>query len=87
MSALVPGNEALLKVVRKFSLLLPAQLAQLELRSYGIRAEILDEGSASVLPFDAMIYGIRLTVADADYEEASRLLDEMSDRNQSEDDA
>lgn len=70
-----------LKVVQKYSLLLPAQLAQLELRSYGINAEIIDEGVASTLPFDAMIYGIRLAVDDTNHAEATRLLDEMVERN------
>lgn len=71
-----------LKVVQKYSLLLPAQLAQLELRSYGINAEIIDEGVASTLPFDAMIYGIRLAVHEHEHAEASRILDEMVERNQ-----
>ena len=63
-----------MQIVRTYSLLIPAQLAQLELRSYGIEAEILDEGLAVNAPHFAMADGIRLAVADEDLERAKEIL-------------
>ena len=64
-----------MKVVREYTLLMPAQLAQLELRSHGIDAVILDEHMATLTPFFAMDGGIRLAVADEDYSESIKLLE------------
>lgn len=63
-----------MQVVRTYSLLIPAQLAQLELGSYGIESEILDEGLAVNAPHFAMADGIRLAVADEDLERAKEVL-------------
>ena len=63
-----------MQIVRTYSLLIPAQLAQLELRSYGIEAEILDEGLAVNAPHFAMADGIRLAVADEDLKRAKEIL-------------
>lgn len=64
-----------MKVVRQYTLLLPAQLAQLELRRHGIEAVIMDEHMATLTPFFAMDGGIRLAVADDDADEATSILD------------
>lgn len=64
-----------MKVIRTYSMLVPAQLAQLELGSYGIRAEILDEGVALNTPHFAMVSGIRLAVDALDEEKAVEILD------------
>lgn len=65
-------------VVRKYSLLLPAQLAKLELASHGIESVILDEALASLAPCFTM-GGIRLAVAEDDKQEAREILDAMMD--------
>lgn len=64
-----------MKVIRKYSLLIPAQLAQLELGSYGVESEILDEGVAVNAPHFAMVSGIRLAVADEDVAQAEKILE------------
>ena len=56
---------------------MPAQLAQLELRSHGIDCVILDEHMATLTPFFAMDGGIRLAVADEDLSESTKLLDNI----------
>ena len=73
-----------MKVVRDYSLLIPAQLAQLELRSHGIEATILDENMATVTPFFAMDGGIRLAVADEDLAEATDILNRQANRQKTE---
>lgn len=65
-------------VVREYSLLLPAQLAKLELASHGIESVILDEALASLAPCFTM-GRIRLAVAEDDEQEAGELLDAMMD--------
>ena len=67
-----------MKVVREYTLLVPAQLAQLELRSHGIEAVILDEHMANLAPFFAVDGGIRLAVADEDVADAEALLRDVS---------
>ena len=67
-------------ILRKYTLLLPAQLAKLELASYGIEAVILDEAVGSLAPCFTM-GSIRLAVADEDEEEANSLLIAMKERN------
>lgn len=67
-----------MEVLRKYTLLLPAQLAQLELRSHGIEAVILDEHMATTAPFFAMDSGIRLAVAERDLAEATVILNHES---------
>lgn len=64
-----------MKTIRKYSLLVPAQLAQLELGSHGVEAWILDEGVAAHAPHFAMTSGIRLAVADEDIELAESILE------------
>ena len=63
-----------MKVIRTYSLLITAQLGQLELGSYGIQSEILDEGLAVNAPHFAMADGIRLAVADEDLLRAEEIL-------------
>ena len=63
-----------MKVIRTYSLLITAQLGQLELGSYGIESEILDEGLAVNAPHFAMADGIRLAVADEDLLRAKEIL-------------
>ncbi|MFK7911838.1 MAG: DUF2007 domain-containing protein [Akkermansiaceae bacterium] len=66
-----------MKVVRTYSLLMPAQLAQLELRSHGIESVILDEHVAMLTPF-AMDGGIRLAVSEESLPEAQSILENAS---------
>ena len=68
-------------ILRKYTLLLPAQLAKMELGSYGIESTILDEGMGSNAPCFAMDSGIRLAVADEDESEAESVLVAMNERN------
>ena len=63
-----------MKVIQTYSLLVTAQLAQLELGSYGIKAEILDESLAVTAPNFAMSDGIRLAVLDEDEDQAKAIL-------------
>jgi len=69
-----------MKILRTYSLLIPAQLAQLELGSYGIRAEILDECLAVTAPQFAMSDGIRLAVMDGDFQEALEILNAAEEK-------
>lgn len=66
-----------MKVVREYTLLISAQLAQLELRSHGIDCVILDEHMASLAPFFALDGGIRLAVSDEDYSQSVELLENL----------
>ncbi|MBT8044226.1 MAG: DUF2007 domain-containing protein [Verrucomicrobiae bacterium] len=68
-------------VIRKYSLLLPAQLAKLELGSQGIDSVILDESIGSLAPCFTMGSGIRLAVAEEDEDRADVLLKNMKSRN------
>lgn len=70
-------------VLRKYSLLLPAQLAKLELASHGIESVILDEALASLAPCFTM-GEIRLAVAEEDEHEAGAILDAMNKREEHE---
>jgi len=60
--------------------LIPAQLAQLELGSYGVDAIILDESLAVTAPQFAMSDGIRLAVADEDFQLASEILESAREK-------
>lgn len=68
-------------ILRKYTLLLPAQLAKLELASYGIEAVILDEALGSLAPCFTMGSGIRLAAADEDQKQAELILEAMEARN------
>ena len=70
-----------MKVIRKYALLLPAQLGKLELGSYGVESVILDEGVGANAPHLAVFSGIRLAVADEDVIEAETILVAMKERN------
>ena len=72
-----------MKVIRKYALLLPAQLGKMELGSYGIESVILDEGVGANAPHLAVFSGIRLAVADEDAIEADAILVAMQERNMS----
>ena len=69
-----------MKVVREYTLLISAQLAQLELLSHGIDCVILDEHMATLTPFFAMAGGIRLAVTDEDYSQSVELLENLPPR-------
>jgi len=58
-----------------------AELAKLELASYGINATILDEYLGSIAPHLTLLNGVRLAVADSDELEAGAILDAMTERN------
>lgn len=68
-------------VLRKYALLLPAQLAKMELGSYGIESVILDEAVGSVAACFTMGSGVRLAVADEDEQRADAILVAMKERN------
>ncbi|MEJ6570685.1 MAG: hypothetical protein QNL01_14665 [Akkermansiaceae bacterium] len=68
-------------IIRKYALLLPAQLAKMELGSYGIESTILDEGVGANAPHFAVFSGIRLAIADQDEHEADTILVAMKERN------
>ena len=70
-----------MKIVGRYNFLVPAQLAQLELRSHGIEAEILDENLATLAPHLLMAESIRIAVVDEDEEEAKLILDRLAERN------
>lgn len=63
-------------ILQKYSLLIPAQLAKLELASHGIESVILDEALASLAPCFTM-GEIRLAVDEDDEREARAVLDAM----------
>lgn len=63
-----------MQVVRTYSSLTEAQMAQLDLEAAGIQADILDEATATLAPHLAFASGIRLAVADGDFEQARELL-------------
>lgn len=68
-------------ILRKYALLLPAQLAKLELESHGVESQILDEALGSLAPTLFMASGIRLAVAEGDEQEAEGILVAMEQRN------
>lgn len=68
-------------VLRKYSLLIPAQLAKLELASHGIEAVILDEALGSMGLHLVMDSGIRLAVAEEDQHQADAILKTMKERD------
>ena len=67
-------------ILRKYALLMPAQLAKLELASHGIESVIMDEALGSLAPCFAM-GEIRLAVADEDEKEADAILAAMRNRD------
>jgi hypothetical protein len=68
-------------VLRKYTLLMPAELARLELASHGIESVILDEALGSLAPYLFLCSGIRLAVAEEDEQAAERVLVAMEERN------
>jgi hypothetical protein len=68
-------------ILRKYTILMQAELAKLELASYGINATILDEYLGSIAPHLTLLNGVRLAVADSDELEAGAILDAMTERN------
>lgn len=68
-------------ILRKYSLLIPAQLAKLELASHGIESVILDEALGSMGLHLVMDSGIRLAVAEEDEQEADTILKAMKERD------
>lgn len=68
-------------ILRKYTMVMQAELAKLELASYGIKATILDENLGSIAPHLTMMNGVRLAVADDDEQEAGEILDAMTKRN------
>ena len=71
-------------VIKKYLMLMPAQLAKLELGSHGIESTILDEVMGTFAPHLTMSAGIRLAVADDDEEQAEAILDAMQERDSAE---
>ncbi len=68
-------------ILRKYTMLMQAELAKLELSSFGINAVILDENLGSIAPHLTLLNGVRLAVADEDEQEATAILDAMTKRN------
>lgn len=68
-------------VIKKYLMLMPAQLAKLELGSHGIESTILDEVMGTFAPHLTMSAGIRLAVADEDEEQAEAILATMQERD------
>jgi len=68
-------------VLRKYTMLIQAELARLELASFGIDSRILDEITGSIAPHLTMHSGVRLVVAEEDEQEADDILAAMKKRN------
>jgi hypothetical protein len=68
-------------ILRKYTMLMQAELAKLELSSCGINAIILDENIGSIAPHLTLLNGVRLAVAEEDEQEAEEVLDAMTMRN------
>jgi len=67
--------------IKKYSMLMSAQLAKMELGSHGIDAIILDEAVGSLAPYLTMSSGVRLSIADEDEQQAELILDAMQERD------
>ncbi len=63
-----------MRIVRAYPNLPDAQLAKLALESAGIDADILDEATATLAPHLTFGSGIRLAVADEDFDQAREVL-------------
>ncbi|MDG1356991.1 MAG: DUF2007 domain-containing protein [Akkermansiaceae bacterium] len=72
---------ALMVILRKYTMLMQAELAKLELASYGIEATILDENLGSIAPHLTLLNGVRLAVADQDEQDAEGIINAMTKRN------
>lgn len=68
-------------VLRKYTMLMQAELARLELASFGIDSTILDQILGSIAPHLTMHSGVRLVVAEEDEQEAETILVAMKKRN------
>ncbi len=68
-------------ILRKYTMLMQAELAKLELASYGIEAAILDENLGSIAPHLTLLNGVRLAVADQDEQDAEGIINAMTKRN------
>ena len=68
-------------VLRKYTMLMQAELARLELASFGIDSTILDQNLGSIAPHLTMHSGVRLVVAEEDEQEADTILAAMKKRN------
>jgi len=62
-------------------MLIQAELARLELASFGIDSRILDEITGLIAPHLTMHSGVRLVVAEEDEQEADDILAAMKKRN------
>ena len=68
-------------VLRKYTMLIQAELARLELASFGIDSRILDEITGLIAPHLTMHSGVRLVVAEEDEQEADDILAAMKKCN------